>query len=331
LVVEEQPDRRTRTGDFAARRAVPAHVRGAGARCGLAARAAAGGARRGDRLVDVAALPDAMAGADLRRRAADLLHAARFTGTEVAVGFLLEHKSSPEADTGEQLLDYEYGLRREWPDGPCPFLVAVVVYHAERPWPHGAGLPPPAGVDLLDPAVAAALAELQLQLPFLLDDLTRCREADLLARAMTPQGTLTLLCLRFLRQWTPDEAEAGLRRWVPLMRAVAAAPGGRDGLRAVESYAIHITEIATERLAALFAQIGGADDEEFIMSTAEKLIAKGEARGRVAVLLRMLEARFGPVPDAVIARLRAATVEELDRCADRLLGAATIDDVFAGG
>jgi head-tail adaptor len=287
--------------------------------------------------------PTAMAGSDLRRRAADLLHAARFCGIDAAVGFLLEHKSSPEADTGEQLLDYVHHLRCEWPGSPSPFLIAVVVYHGERPWPHGTELLLPAAAGTLRPDVAAAVAPLQLQLRFLLDDLTRCSEADLLARAMTPQGILTLLCLRFLRGWTPEEAEAGLRRWSGLMREVAEAPGGRDGLRAVESYAIHVTEVAAERLAVLFAQVGGVEDEEFIMSTAEKLIAKGEARGeargkalgeaagRVAVLLRMLTARFGPVPDSIVARLRAASVAELDRCADRLLAAATIDDVFAGG
>src|SRR5262249_58782808 len=75
--------------------------------------------------------PTAMAGADLRRRAADLLHAARFTGSDAVVGFLLEHKSSREADTGEQLLDYVHGLRREWPDGTWPLLGAGGGLHRE--------------------------------------------------------------------------------------------------------------------------------------------------------------------------------------------------------
>jgi hypothetical protein len=278
--------------------------------------------------------PATMSGADLRLHAADLLFVVRLRGSDLLLAILLEHKSSPEADTAEQVLTYVLHLRREWREGLRPLVAAVVVYHGERAWPHGTGLPLPAGAGALDPTVAAAIAPLQLQLRFLLDDLTRCSEADLRARAMTPQGTLTLSCLRFLREWSPAQAEAGLRRWVDLLCAVAAAPGGREGLRAVESYAIHVTEIPAERLASLFARAGGAGDEEFIMSTAEKLIAKGEARGeragRVEILLRVLRSRFGAVPDAFVARLRTATVAELDRCADRLLAAATIDEVFAG-
>jgi Domain of unknown function (DUF4351) len=49
------------------------------------------------------------------------------------------------------------------------------------------------------------------------------------------------------------------------------------------------------------------------------------------VLLRLLTARFGAVPEAIAAKLRAASIAELDRCADRLLAAATIDELFPSG
>ena len=51
--------------------------------------------------------------------------------------------------------------------------------------------------------------------------------------------------------------------------------------------------------------------------------------GRVEMLLRLLERRFGPATAiAVAGRLRAATIAELDRYAERVLDAATVEAVF---
>jgi hypothetical protein len=71
------------------------------------------------------------------------------------------------------------------------------------------------------------------------------------------------------------------------------------------------------------------------MSTiAEQLRQEGEAKGRQegqrGIVLKQLRIRFGEVPDRVVARLDAATSEQLDRWAERILTAKTIDDVLDG-
>jgi hypothetical protein len=69
------------------------------------------------------------------------------------------------------------------------------------------------------------------------------------------------------------------------------------------------------------------------MTAAERLKAEGGAEGRAEgkaqLLLKLLTLRFGTLPAEVSTRVSAANAEELERLAERLLLARTLDDVFA--
>ncbi|QQP89171.1 DUF4351 domain-containing protein [Skermanella sp. TT6] len=56
--------------------------------------------------------------------------------------------------------------------------------------------------------------------------------------------------------------------------------------------------------------------------------AKGEDRGKAEVLLRQLGQRFGAVPEEVAQRVRAASMDDLDRWAETIFDAPTLDAVF---
>jgi len=60
------------------------------------------------------------------------------------------------------------------------------------------------------------------------------------------------------------------------------------------------------------------------MSAADML----EARGQRTLLLRMLEYRFGALPNDVQARVLAAEPAQVEKWTLRLLDAAAMDDVF---
>ena len=59
----------------------------------------------------------------------------------------------------------------------------------------------------------------------------------------------------------------------------------------------------------------------------EKGIAKGRAEGEAALLLRILERRFGPLAEGLRERVRAADAETLLRWGERILTAATPEEV----
>ncbi|MCC6203138.1 MAG: Rpn family recombination-promoting nuclease/putative transposase [Gammaproteobacteria bacterium] len=55
---------------------------------------------------------------------------------------------------------------------------------------------------------------------------------------------------------------------------------------------------------------------------------EGLTEGAINMLIRLLTARFGPLPEATVERLRAGTAEDHDRWAVHLLTAASLDEVF---
>jgi hypothetical protein len=55
---------------------------------------------------------------------------------------------------------------------------------------------------------------------------------------------------------------------------------------------------------------------------------EGEQKGESHLLRRMVEKRFGSLPAWVEDRLRACSVEELERIGDRFVDAASLDELF---
>ena len=76
------------------------------------------------------------------------------------------------------------------------------------------------------------------------------------------------------------------------------------------------------------------------MTWAEKIEKKGREEGlkegllegKREALLRQLETKFGPLSEEMISRVRAVqSLEELDACLDRVLVAASLDDMGLPG
>lgn len=56
--------------------------------------------------------------------------------------------------------------------------------------------------------------------------------------------------------------------------------------------------------------------------------AKGRVEGKAEVVVKLLTLRFGPLPETVVQQVRSASIEELDRFAERVLSAKTLDEVL---
>ena len=68
--------------------------------------------------------------------------------------------------------------------------------------------------------------------------------------------------------------------------------------------------------------------EKGIAKGIEKGIAKGIAKGEALLLQRLLVRRFGALPNKVVNQIATATTSQLENWGDRVLDAATLDDVF---
>jgi hypothetical protein len=89
----------------------------------------------------------------------------------------------------------------------------------------------------------------------------------------------------------------------------------------------------------LMAWLPGAIREELLMIAkslypqsdfAREHFGKGRIEGEAAVLRRQLTLRFGPIPAPLEQRLQAADADTLLRWAERVLTAASADEVFEG-
>ena len=67
---------------------------------------------------------------------------------------------------------------------------------------------------------------------------------------------------------------------------------------------------------------------DLVTSKAEGLL-EGKAEGKAELLLKLLAIRFGPLPEPTRARITAATTEQIDTWAERMLTASTLDEVLA--
>jgi hypothetical protein len=259
--------------------------------------------------------PEKLRGVPLRLSIADLVFRGAHAGDASPVWFVVEHKALGDGNAESQLLRYAVHLR-DLDRGSRPAgVVPLLLHHGARPFV------------AVEPAADDAFASFAPRLPLVVDDLTRLAERDLLARHLTPLGTLTLTCLRTLGGCSGEGALRAFERWGDLLRRTdrdVAPPSGRDAIAKIASYALTVVEVGPPDLHETFER-----PEDTIMGTLERTYQKGRAEGRAETILRLLAKRFGPLPADAVHRVRNGTDADLDHWADRLLDAKALRDVFA--
>ena len=283
----------------------------------------------------------------------DLLFSAPLDGRRAYVYLLFEHQSRPEAHMPLRLLVY---LTRIWralatPDGEAggasarlPVIIPLVLHHGERGWtsPRRLG-------ELLDwdASTHALLAPFVPDFEVLVDDLAEVPEVELLQRDMAALGKVVVWVLRAVRVGF----DPGLiSEWAQELDR-AQAPGREPALRHLLHYLL-----GTDEGTAIFEALERARLSEGVREVVMGLRQQwqreaheqgrtegrqqgrqegrqqgrqeGRSEGQAELLLKQLRLRFGDLPAAVEPRVRAATSEELDRWAERVLSAERLDDVL---
>jgi predicted transposase YdaD len=107
-------------------------------------------------------------------------------------------------------------------------------------------------------------------------------------------------------------------------------------LESVGRYLLEVNDLTTDRLRQVLQSALEPQVLESIMTEADRLREEGRAEGRVQgraegraeLVLKQLALRFGPLPHAAIARVRAAAADELDRLAEGVLSAVRLEDLL---
>ena len=150
--------------------------------------------------------------------------------------------------------------------------------------------------------------------------------AAVVGRLTTDLGRVMALTLKHAA-YDPEFLDR-LVHWAELLRRLLASAGGLADLSAVINYILEVTELSAADVRDVLEPRVGTQASEAVMSTAEKLRAEGRAEGEARVLAKVLTLKFGPLTDAVTARVRSASAEELELWTERVLSAATLDDVL---
>ena len=127
-----------------------------------------------------------------------------------------------------------------------------------------------------------------------------------------------------------------MRGWTTLTERLATAEDGQDDLLALFSYILKIGCLPEPRVGTVLSEITPRSAKT-MLTTAQQMSRritrengpKWRQQGEARLLLRLIEKKFGPVPKAIATRVRRARSAEIDRWAEQILTASSLDEVFA--
>lgn len=273
----------------------------------------------------------------------DLVFSARAGERAVLFYVLVEHQSSSDPMMVSRLWRYVTAVWEAWMrDHPSskrlPPVIPIVVYHGARRWSAARCIS-----ELIeDVPLGSERDELVPRFTYILDDLTALSPEELRARALPAFASLVLWALHNAPRRSFAKT-VGLFR--DLFDALLASPGGAEALGAILRYLSivtgtdekHVIDDVLARLSEHVQERAMSLYDRFIQEGEAKGLAKGKAEGKAegllegrrAILLKLLALKFGSVTATARARIETATLEELDRMAERVLTAANIDEVVS--
>jgi hypothetical protein len=282
-------------------------------------------------------MPTSFVDAVLHQRTGDLVYQSRFRGGSEVLFWLLEHQSTEDWWMLERIIDTKRMMWLRWhkqhPEARhLPAIVPVVIYNGPRPWRAPRDMHALYG---LPEEVRAALGPHVLSCTLIIDDLCAVEDEALRARRMDAYARL---CLFAMARAAAEDFLDRLQTWQVELRLVFDA-GDAARLSSFLVYTCRVhrhadPETVRERVVAVV----GPERENAMLSVYDQLIKQGFDKGledgleqgQRVMLLRLLGRRFGAVPESIAARVTAAAPSELERWSDRLLDAASLDDVFRG-
>lgn len=273
----------------------------------------------------------------LDTKEADVLLSVQLARKPALLYVVFEHQSTEDWKMPLRMLRYVAGVWSEYlklhPTARAlPPVIPCVLHHGPTPWRNPTEV---ASMVDVDDETRALLGPLIPSLQFLLDDLTALDAEQLNARTSSAAVRLFLHALHRFATTTDPVGE--LLRLQDLNREVLAAAHGRQALSAVLWYLLTVNDADPQALEVVLEQTLGAPGTEALMTTAQRIAKEaaekgrheGRQEGKADSLVKLLTLRFKTaVPAPALARIRGASVAELESWTDRVLEAETLDDVL---
>jgi hypothetical protein len=288
-----------------------------------------------------------------QRREGDMIwRIPRRGGEDTYLVLLLEFQSTSDRYMALRVLTYATLLwqqliseRRLEPGGRLPPILPVLLYNGDSRWRAPVDL-----VDLVGLPGASPLWRWQPRLRYHLIDIGAFSDAELEGRDGLPAlwfrlenapdaGSVVAVADAVLEWLARHPGFAAARAVFAELLGAMMAPLG-PGIRVPDDLLEVRNMLATraerwkrdwlvEGRQAGIEEGRQAGIEEGRQAGIQAGIREGRHEGEVALLLRLLERRFGAVPGWVADRVRAAETAQLEEWGVRILDAGSLDDVFA--
>ncbi len=289
----------------------------------------------------LAPLDGAFVDGELRSSCVDLLFDVKLRtgGSGLVYFFVIEHQSKPDRQMPLRLLQYMTQVwtrhaARHRAGKRLPPIVPVLIHHGAKPWPWPRDfrsmltLPKPLGT---------ALGPRLLDFEFVIDDLARLTDAELLARTMDGIARLVLVALH--------DANVKPHLFVHVAAAMKAlhrdlrGPGVVRALAQLVRYVLDVGKDPPDEVRAALAAALPSTYRSSVMTTADQLRAQGRTEGKTEGrlearredLLELLSIRFGPLGATARRRIEKANLGQLIAWLRRFVIAKSVTDVFVTG
>jgi predicted transposase YdaD len=279
--------------------------------------------------------------ADLREREDDLIWRVRWVGDDddghwLYVYLLLEFQSTPDTFMALRVMTYLGLLYQDLAkaghlgqDGRLPPVLPLVLYNGERPWRAATDIGEliasiPGGLDAFRPALRYLLLDESRHADDALPS-TRNLVAGLfgLENSRTPDDVRRVLGQ--LLVWLAEPEQLSLRRHFAVWLKRVLLP---SRMRGINFDQVNDLQEIDNMLAERVKDWTRDWKEQGLEEGRKEGREEGREEGERAVLARQLTRRFGPLDEATRQRLDAAGSVELERWADNILDAASLDAVF---
>lgn len=267
---------------------------------------------------------DTYVASDLRASYSDLVYRVRCGDGALWIYLLFEHKSHPEHWTLLQILRYivaEGEAYRKQHPASChlPPVYPLVIYHGTTTWRV------PRDFHALVEPLPAALMDYVPRFTYALHDLSARTAATIKGEVLT---RLVQLALRGIFSAEPLER---LRELIALIDQIQDRDTAVAILESLLRYYVQGTQrIEEPDVHALLQSTASGEPimQTFIDRYIKQGIDIGQQQGEAKMLLRQIERRFGPPPEAVRQRILGADSESLLRWSDRILSAESLEAVL---